>query len=123
MRKLWKTIFILLLIIVVAGVVLKVWDYLAGRQRKIGKIKDEAASVGRTPESMPGADEDYFADMDYGVTKKHPDAYGEDGRHSKRRSYQTRTVEKPGVSPGVLFHLIGNTIFLRLADVARDLPS
>src|SRR6266576_1488436 len=73
MRKLWKTIFILLLIIVVAGVVLKVWDYLAGRHAQIGKIKDEAALAGRTPESMPGADEDYFADMDNGVTKLHPE--------------------------------------------------
>ena len=48
------------------------------------------------------------------VTKKDPDAYGDDGRHSKRRSYLTRTIEKPGVSPSVLFHLIGNTVFLRL---------
>ncbi len=56
------------------------------------------------------------------ITKKDPDAYADDGRHSKRRSYLTRTVEKPGVSPAILFHLIGNTVFLRLADVARDLP-
>lgn len=32
-------------------------------------------------------------------------------------------MEKPGVSPAVLFHLIGNTMFLRLSDVARILPS
>jgi hypothetical protein len=57
------------------------------------------------------------------ITRKCPDAYGEDGRHSKRRSYLTRTVEKPGVSPAVLFHVIGNTVFLRLTDVARDLPT
>jgi len=57
------------------------------------------------------------------ITKKCPDTYGEDGRHSKRRSYLTRTVEKPGVSPAVLFHVIGNTVFLRLPDVARDLPT
>ena len=57
------------------------------------------------------------------VTKKDSDAYGDDGRHSKRRSYLTRTVEKPGVSPSVLFHLIGNTVFLRLSDVASDLPT
>lgn len=49
------------------------------------------------------------------------DAY-EDGRTTRRRSYRTRTIEKPGVSPAVLFHLIGNTVFLRLADVASDLP-
>lgn len=49
------------------------------------------------------------------------DAY-EDGRSSRRRSYRTRVVEKPGVSPAVLFHLIGNTAFLRLTDVASGLP-
>jgi hypothetical protein len=49
------------------------------------------------------------------------DSY-EDGRTTRRRSYRTRTIEKPGVSPAVLFHLIGNTVFLRLADVASDLP-
>lgn len=57
------------------------------------------------------------------ITKKDPNAYDSDGRQSKRRSYLTRTVEKPGVSPAVLFHLIGNTVFLRLADVAQDLPA
>jgi SNF2 family DNA or RNA helicase len=57
------------------------------------------------------------------ITKKsgNDDAY-EDGRVSRRRGYRTRTVEKPGVSPAVLFHLIGNTAFLRLADVAASLP-
>ena len=57
------------------------------------------------------------------ITRRCPDAYDDDGRHSKRRSYQTRTVEKPGISPVVLFHLIGNTVFLRLSDVARSLPT
>ena len=58
------------------------------------------------------------------ITKKESEADepGEDGRRSKRRSFQTRTVEKPGVSPAILLHLIPNTVFLRLADVARDLP-
>lgn len=45
-----------------------------------------------------------------------------DGRSSRRRTYPTRVVEKPGTSPAVLFHLIGTTVFLRLADVAQDLP-
>ncbi|CCF85498.1 DEAD-like helicase (fragment) [Nitrolancea hollandica Lb] len=57
------------------------------------------------------------------ITKKDPNAYSDDGRQSKRRSYLTRTVEKPGVSPAILFHLIGNTVFLRLADLALDLPA
>src|SRR5690606_34212142 len=56
------------------------------------------------------------------ITRKGDDDVYEDGRSSRRRSYRTRVVEKPGVSPGVLFHLIGNTAFLRLADVASGLP-
>ena len=32
-----------------------------------GTIKDEALMVGRTAESFPAADEDYFHDMDGGV--------------------------------------------------------
>ncbi|MDR0781463.1 MAG: hypothetical protein LBF16_12360 [Pseudomonadales bacterium] len=35
----------------------------------IGTIKDEALCVGRTAASFPSADEDYFADMDYGISK------------------------------------------------------
>lgn len=34
-----------------------------------GNIQDEALCVGRSAESFPGADEDYFRDMDNGVTK------------------------------------------------------
>jgi len=56
------------------------------------------------------------------ITRKGEDVSFEDGRSSRRRGYRTRTVEKPGVSPAVLFHLIGNTAFLRLADVASGLP-
>jgi hypothetical protein len=32
-------------------------------------------------------------------------------------------VEKPGVTPPLLFYLIGNTVFLRVRDVARHLPA
>jgi hypothetical protein len=35
----------------------------------VGEVKDEALCVGRTADSFPGADEDYFADMDYGISK------------------------------------------------------
>ena len=56
------------------------------------------------------------------VSKKDPNVYGDDGRHSKRRDYLVRTVEKPGIVPAVLTHLLGNTIFLRLGDVAANLP-
>src|SRR4030095_9342579 len=34
-----------------------------------GKVLDEAQCAGRTAESFPAADEDYFADMDYGATR------------------------------------------------------
>lgn len=56
------------------------------------------------------------------VSKRDPDDYGNEGRHSKRRTYAARTIERPGIAPGVLFHLIGHSVFLRLADVASDLP-
>ncbi len=46
----------------------------------------------------------------------------EDGRNSRRRSYRKVTRERPGLVPSALFHIIGNTVFLRLADVASGLP-
>src|SRR5712671_3448346 len=36
---------------------------------KPGTVKDEALLAGRDAASLPGADEDYYADMDYGLTK------------------------------------------------------
>jgi hypothetical protein len=41
------------------------------------------------------------------ITKRGDDGAYEDGRTSRRRGYRTRTVEKPGGSPAVLFHLSG----------------
>ncbi len=46
----------------------------------------------------------------------------EDGRFSRRKSYRKVTRERPGLAPAALFHLIGNSIFLRLSDVASGLP-
>ena len=46
----------------------------------------------------------------------------EDGRYSRRRKYRKVTRERPGLAPSALFHLIGNTVFLRLSDVASGLP-
>jgi hypothetical protein len=78
MRKLWVW---LLVIAVIAAVVIGfvIWKLhqvkvgivgqLKDRQNLIGKVKDEAAQANRTPESLAGADEDYYADMDYGLTK------------------------------------------------------
>ena len=46
----------------------------------------------------------------------------EDGRFSRRRKYRKTVRERPGLVPSALFHLIGNTVFLRLSDVASGLP-
>ncbi|MDE2860921.1 MAG: hypothetical protein OXL35_05445 [Chloroflexota bacterium] len=46
----------------------------------------------------------------------------EDGRSSRRRKYRKVTRERPGLVPSALFHLIHNTVFLRLSDVASGLP-
>ena len=46
----------------------------------------------------------------------------EDGRNSRRRKYRKVTRERPGLVPSALFHIIANTVFLRLADVASGLP-
>lgn len=35
---------------------------------EVGKILDEAKCVGRDADSLPAADEDYYADMDYGIS-------------------------------------------------------
>lgn len=57
------------------------------------------------------------------ITKRDPKAHVADGRQSKRRDYVTRVVEKPGITPPILLHLLGNTVFLRLHDVAQRLPT
>ena len=46
----------------------------------------------------------------------------EDGRQSRRKGYRSIVREKPGITPDALFHIIGNTVFLRLHDVADALP-
>ena len=46
----------------------------------------------------------------------------EDGRFSRRRKYRKVVRERPGLVPSALFHIIGNTVFLRLGDVASGLP-
>ena len=47
----------------------------------------------------------------------------EHGRTSRRRGYRNVVREKPGLLPTALFHLIGQSVFLRLSDVASGLPS
>ena len=46
----------------------------------------------------------------------------EDGRNSRRRQFRKVVRERPGLVPSALFHIIGNTVFLRLSDVASGLP-
>ncbi len=46
----------------------------------------------------------------------------EDGRNSRRRKYRKVVRERPGLVPSALFHIIANTVFLRLSDVASGLP-
>ena len=46
----------------------------------------------------------------------------EDGRNSRRRKFRKTVRERPGLVPSALFHIIGNTVFLKLADVASGLP-
>ena len=58
---------------------------------------------------------------EYTVGRPDDDAV-EDGRFSKRRKHRKVVRERPGLVPSALFHIIGNTVFLRLADVASGLP-
>ena len=46
----------------------------------------------------------------------------EDGRNSRRRKFRKTVRERPGLVPSALFHIISNTVFLRLPDVASGLP-
>ena len=46
----------------------------------------------------------------------------EDGRFSRRKGYRKTVRERPGLAPSALFHLIGNSVSLRLSDVASGLP-
>ena len=46
----------------------------------------------------------------------------DDGRTSRRRAFKKVTREKPGLIPTALFHIINNTVFLKLSDVADALP-
>ncbi len=67
MKKLLLTI-IIIVIVVIGG--LYIWNkILENKPPEPGTVKDEAMAAGRDAKSMPGADEDYYADMDYGVTK------------------------------------------------------
>ena len=58
---------VLLVVVVVGG--LLIWNHLESRHPEPGTLDDEALAAGRTADSFPGADEDYFHAMDYGLTE------------------------------------------------------
>ena len=60
--------------------------------------------------------------VEHTVGRPNDDAALEDGRSSRRRRYRKVVRERPGLAPAALFHLIGHSVFLRLADVASGLP-
>ena len=64
-----KLVIVLVILVLIVGALKLVDNFLKEKHPPFGTVKDEALTVGRTPESFPAADEDYFADMDYGVTK------------------------------------------------------
>ena len=67
MKKLWLW---LLIVIVIVFVGLVVCAHIRAKLPPGPNTqKDEAMQAGRDAKSMPGADDDYYADMDYGFTK------------------------------------------------------
>ena len=56
------------------------------------------------------------------ITQTPKDDFKEEGSTSKRRAFQTRVIEKPGVSPAIITELLDKTVFLRLSDVSEALP-
>ena len=83
-----------------------------------------------SPKSLRAEDLSWEDDMEFSrrygrvdtiVTEKSRSA--DDNRRSKGKSTTKRQVEQPGIMPTLYGrHLIGNTIFLSLKDVAEDLP-
>ncbi len=59
--------------------------------------------------------------VEHTIGKDDGDSF-EDGRSSRRKRYRKVVRERPGLAPAALFHLIGHSVFLRLADVAAGLP-
>lgn len=68
MKKLLIALVVVILVVVVAlFLVIKLRD--VEDKPEPGTVLDEAMAAGREASSFPAADEDYFADMDYGVTR------------------------------------------------------
>ena len=64
-----KRVLVLSVIVIALVGGLLLLGVLIPKRPKPGTVKDEALTVGRLAESFPAADEDYFAAMDYGVSK------------------------------------------------------
>lgn len=64
-----KKLLVLLILLAIVAVVLAVVGRKKEDKPKPGTVFDEAKQAGRTPESLPSSEEDYLADMDYGITK------------------------------------------------------
>jgi hypothetical protein len=65
-----KTVLVLVALLLVTLLTLFVVDCIEGKKAASGTVRDEALAAGRSPESLAGAGEDYFADMDYGATHR-----------------------------------------------------
>src|SRR5258706_10904525 len=63
-----KLAIVVLIIPMVVGMLL-LWSCTAAKSLEAGHVRDEALRAGRDAASFPAADEDYFRDMDYGITK------------------------------------------------------
>ena len=63
-----------------------------------------------------------FRQRKYRRKAKADDDPYEHGRGSSRRGYRISEKETPGLAPAALFHIITNTVFLRLHDVTDKLP-
>jgi len=84
-----------------------------------------------SPKSLKAEDLSWQDDMEFArrygrvdtiITEKNRSA--DDNRRSNGKSTTKRQAEQPGIMPTLYGrHLIGNTIFLSLADVAENLPS
>jgi hypothetical protein len=64
-----KLVIVLVILVLIVGAIKLVDTFLKEKHPPFGTVKDEALRVNRDAASFPAADEDYFADMDYGVTK------------------------------------------------------
>ena len=66
MKKTWIWIALILIVVVIVALVS---TRFRAKSPQPNTQKDEAMLAGRDAQSLPGADEDYYADMDYGFTK------------------------------------------------------